>query len=103
MAEGAFEYLKKNKFDDFGAMLDYGWRLKKSLSNNISSPEIDEMYEEGLKAGALGGKILGAGGGGYMLFYVPQGNWNFYDTMKNKYGRPMNFSFSFEGSTAVRI
>ena len=52
-------------------MLDEGWRLKRQLSDKISSPEIDGMYDLAIAAGALGGKVLGAGGGGFMLFYVP--------------------------------
>lgn len=57
--------------DDFGRMLDRGWRLKRSLSNRISTGEIDAIYEAARTAGALGGKLLGAGGGGFILFYVP--------------------------------
>jgi D-glycero-alpha-D-manno-heptose-7-phosphate kinase len=57
--------------DDFGRLLDEAWRLKKSLSDKVSNEQIDSIYEAGRKAGALGGKILGAGGGGFVLFYVP--------------------------------
>ena len=57
--------------DDFGRLLNESWRIKRSLTNKITSPSIDEIYEAGLSAGALGGKLLGAGGGGFMLFYVP--------------------------------
>jgi len=62
---------KKKSTDDFGCVLHEGWKIKKSLANGISNPEIDELYEKALKAGALGGKILGAGGGGFLLLYVP--------------------------------
>lgn len=58
--------------DSFGKLLHENWELKKSLSNNVSSSQIDLIYEKGLKNGALGGKILGAGGGGFFLFYVPK-------------------------------
>lgn len=54
----------------FGKLLHHGWELKRSLSNKISNSIIDEIYEVGLKAGATGGKLLGAGNGGFMLFYV---------------------------------
>ena len=57
--------------DDFGKLLHEGWQLKRSLTGKITTPEIDEIYEAGRSAGALGGKLLGAGGGGFMLFYVP--------------------------------
>lgn len=54
----------------FGELLDFSWRLKKSLSNDISTRYIDSLYEKAKIAGAAGGKILGAGGGGFLLFYV---------------------------------
>lgn len=57
--------------DDFGLLLHEAWKLKRSLSSNVTTPEIDEMYAKALKAGALGGKVCGAGGGGFFLFYVP--------------------------------
>lgn len=56
--------------DDFGRLLDTTWRLKRQTGSKISSNSIDELYEKGIKAGALGGKLLGAGGGGFLLFYV---------------------------------
>jgi D-glycero-alpha-D-manno-heptose-7-phosphate kinase len=57
--------------DDFGRLMHESWTIKKSLTNKISNAGIDEIYQAGLDAGALGGKLLGAGGGGFMLFYVP--------------------------------
>jgi D-glycero-alpha-D-manno-heptose-7-phosphate kinase len=57
--------------DEFGRLLHLGWQLKRSLTQRISNSSIDEIYEAGLSAGALGGKLLGAGGGGFMLFFVP--------------------------------
>lgn len=57
--------------DDFGKLLHEGWKIKRSLTQKITNSRIDEIYEAGLCAGALGGKLLGAGGGGFMLFYVP--------------------------------
>ena len=56
----------------FGKMLHNGWKLKKALANGISNDKIDEYYERALDAGAVGGKILGAGGGGFLLLYCPQ-------------------------------
>jgi D-glycero-alpha-D-manno-heptose-7-phosphate kinase len=57
--------------DDFGRLLHEGWQIKKRLTQKITTSSIDEIYEAGLSAGALGGKLLGAGGGGFMLFFVP--------------------------------
>jgi D-glycero-alpha-D-manno-heptose-7-phosphate kinase len=56
---------------EFGKMLHESWKLKRTLTQNITNSSIDEIYEAGLSAGALGGKLLGAGGGGFMLFFVP--------------------------------
>lgn len=57
--------------DDFGRLLHESWQIKRSLTGKITNPEIDQIYNEGRSAGALGGKLLGAGGGGFMLFFVP--------------------------------
>jgi D-glycero-alpha-D-manno-heptose-7-phosphate kinase len=57
--------------DEFGRLLHHSWQIKRTLTQKISNPIIDEIYEAGLSAGALGGKLLGAGGGGFMLFFVP--------------------------------
>jgi D-glycero-alpha-D-manno-heptose-7-phosphate kinase len=56
---------------DFGRLLHEAWQVKRTLTDKIASPRIDEIYEAGRSAGALGGKLLGAGGGGFMLFFVP--------------------------------
>jgi D-glycero-alpha-D-manno-heptose-7-phosphate kinase len=72
LAYEALKYIEAGKFDDFGRLLDKGWRLKSSLTDKISNQEIDQMYQIGLDAGALGGKITGAGGGGFLLLYCPR-------------------------------
>jgi D-glycero-alpha-D-manno-heptose-7-phosphate kinase len=59
------------RIGEFGSLLHEGWNLKKTLTNKITNPLIDEIYESGREAGAIGGKLLGAGGGGFMLFFVP--------------------------------
>ena len=56
--------------DEFGELLNETWKLKKGTGNSISTGRIDELYDKGIKAGALGGKLLGAGGGGFLVFYV---------------------------------
>ena len=61
---------KTKDLDDFGRLLDHTWRLKKQTGSKISTGSIDEYYDRGIKAGALGGKLLGAGGGGFLVFYV---------------------------------
>ena len=63
---------KDSDLDDFGRMLDLTWKLKRGSSKVVSTDEIDILYEKGIKAGALGGKLLGAGGGGFLIFYVPE-------------------------------
>lgn len=61
---------KKNDLDDFGRLLDKTWKLKRQTGGSVSTNSIDDLYEKGIEAGALGGKLLGAGGGGFLLFYV---------------------------------
>lgn len=61
---------KHSDLDEFGRLLDVTWRLKRQTGGAISTGSIDELYDIGLKAGALGGKLLGAGGGGFLVFYV---------------------------------
>lgn len=68
--EGERILVSGSDLDDFGRLLDYTWKLKRALSDRISTEEIDELYASAIKAGALGGKILGAGSGGFMLLYV---------------------------------
>lgn len=63
--------LLKGNLHNFGRLLDIGWENKKKMSSKISNPQIDMLYGEAKKAGALGGKLLGAGGGGYLLVYCP--------------------------------
>jgi D-glycero-alpha-D-manno-heptose-7-phosphate kinase len=71
MVDGAIGILNgEGGFDDFGKMLHESWLIKKSLSAQVSTGNIDDIYDRALKNGALGGKLLGAGGGGFILFYV---------------------------------
>ena len=62
--------LNQGKIDDFGKLLNSAWKTKKKLSSSISNTKIDSLYEYAIKKGALGGKLLGAGGGGFFLFYM---------------------------------
>ena len=63
---------KTADLDDFGRLLGEEWKLKRGTSEKVSTSDLDIIYEKAIKAGALGGKLLGAGGGGFMLFYVPE-------------------------------
>lgn len=63
----------KDNLDEFGRLLDYTWKLKRKVAKGISTDSIDELYARALQAGAIGGKLLGAGGGGFLLFYVEEG------------------------------
>lgn len=64
----------KSDLDDFGRLLDHTWKLKRQTGSKISTNSIDDLYEKGINAGALGGKLLGAGGGGFLVFYVTPDN-----------------------------
>jgi D-glycero-alpha-D-manno-heptose-7-phosphate kinase len=61
---------KHENFSDFGKLLDKSWKIKRNLTSKISTPLIDQIYETAMRSGAKGGKILGAGGGGFILFFV---------------------------------
>ena len=104
MAREAVYLLKKDKLEDFGSLLHESWQVKKSLSSGISDPDIDEMYELGLKSGALGGKLLGAGGGGYMLFYVPFGRRHKLREAMLKAGYDQfSFKFNYSGTRTTAV
>lgn len=66
------EAFQNNSVDTLGEILDEGWAVKRTLASGISSPAIDEYYDRAKKLGAAGGKLLGAGGGGFLLLYVPE-------------------------------
>jgi len=86
--------------DEFGRLLHESWQIKRSLTQRITNASIDAIYEAGLSAGALGGKLLGAGGGGFMLFFVPpERRQNLRERLKKLLCVP--FSFSNRGSNVV--
>ena len=86
----------------FGELLHETWQLKRSLSGKVTNPQVDEMYREALAAGALGGKITGAGGGGFMLFFVPPAH---QAALKEKFERLIYvpFKFEFHGSQIIFV
>jgi len=72
MVDHAVDILNSSRnIHEFGKLLHESWQIKKKLSNKISNSDIDSMYDKAVKSGALGGKLLGAGGGGFMLLFVP--------------------------------
>jgi D-glycero-alpha-D-manno-heptose-7-phosphate kinase len=94
--------LIKKDLTHFGEMLDYSWQLKKEVSDDISNLEINEMYEEAKLCGAKGGKILGAGGGGFMMLFADSYAQN---KIKQKFynNKPFNFKFDFDGASVAKI
>lgn len=90
---------KEIDLDNFGRLLDITWRLKKNTGSAVSTSSIDELYEKGMSAGALGGKLLGAGGGGFLVFYVQPENQN---SVRKAMNELMYIPFKFEnGGTRV--
>ena len=86
--------------DGFGRLLDHTWRLKRQTGKAVSTDSIDELYQKGISAGALGGKLLGAGGGGFLIFYVqPEFRSSVLEAMQNL----MYIPFAFETSGAQVI
>ena len=94
--------LIKDNIDALGPILHAGWEHKRKLANGITNSLIDESYEKAIVAGATGGKLLGAGGGGFLLFYVPEHRHN---AVKNALStlRYMQFGFSRVGSTVIYV
>lgn len=90
---------KHTDLDDFGRLLDYTWKLKRQTGAKISTSNIDELYAKGIATGALGGKLLGAGGGGFLLFYVqPERQAAVKEAMKDLLHVPFQFE---EGGSRV--
>jgi len=99
--EGYKILISKNRdLREFGELLSENWKLKKTLSVKISMPEIDEMYEIAIKNGAIGGKLLGAGGGGFIVFYVEPENKLKVEIALKKYLH-VPFKFDFDGSRII--
>lgn len=84
---------KTKNLDEFGRLLHYTWQLKRGISRGISSDTIDALYQKAMSEGALGGKLLGAGGGGFLLFYAPQ---ELHSRIKKELSRLLYIPFTFE-------
>ena len=96
------EELQKNNVDAMGEMLHENWMLKKSLASGISNPLIDETYQKAVGAGALGGKLLGAGGAGFMIFYVKPDKQEAVRTTLSHL-REMDFEMDNSGASIIHI
>ncbi len=96
------ENLAKGNIDCVGSELDRTWKIKKDLAGGITNQEIDEMYNKALASGAIGGKILGAGGGGFMLLYVPKDKQNSVRNGLNNY-REVPFRIDYQGSRIIFV
>ncbi len=101
LVSDAFELLNSRQdIKDFGKLLNESWQIKRTLSSTVSNPKIDELYKRALSVGALGGKLLGAGGGGFFLLFVPPAH-------QAKVRREFNkliyvpFKFEYEGSQII--
>ena len=93
------KYLEKGKVNILGELFHTHWEIKKNRSGKMSDPFIDECYELARKNGALGGKLIGAGGGGFLMFYCQNSDKpRLYDAMKKKGLRSIRFHFDFEGA-----
>lgn len=91
--------VQKGFTPDFAKMLDEAWQKKKSITSGISNPEIDELYQKAISAGAAGGKLLGAGGGGFILLYCDE---PYQPAVREALGlRELDFEISLNGSRVV--
>ena len=95
------EAMEAGNIDEVGKKFDAHWQYKKKISTKMSSPGFDKIYAAAMANGALGGKISGAGGGGFFTFYVPEDQQRFRDTMKQFGLREIRYRFDFEGSKAL--
>jgi D-glycero-alpha-D-manno-heptose-7-phosphate kinase len=94
------EAILKGELDSIGEILDFGWQNKKQMAAGITNPWIDEIYATAMQNGATGGKISGAGGGGFMIFYCP-GNTrnNVIEALKKFGGESKRYEFTTQGLT----
>ena len=94
--------MENDNIDFVGTALHENWLIKKSLASGISNPKFDEWYDKAIQNGAIGGKILGAGGSGFFLFYVPEEKQdNFRKEMKEL--PEMEFKFDHQGTTVIFV
>jgi D-glycero-alpha-D-manno-heptose-7-phosphate kinase len=93
------EAILKGKFDDIGEILNYGWKHKKAIASGITNSMIDEIYETALASGATGGKVSGAGGGGFIMLYCPKNTrYKVIDSLQRFGGEFRRFKFEKHGN-----
>jgi D-glycero-alpha-D-manno-heptose-7-phosphate kinase len=98
------EAILKNRLDEVGELLDFGWQYKKKMAEGITNPLIEEIYETAKKAGALGGKISGAGGGGFMVLYCPNNTrYRVIEALQKFGGEFRRYQFTNTGVETWRI
>ena len=96
-----YEAISKGHLRQFGELLDVHWQSKKRLSAGITNPQIDALYALARKNGAIGGKISGAGGGGFLMLYCEEGKARLREAMHSVGLRELKFRIDFEGSKVV--
>ena len=94
------KHIEDGNFDSLGQIMREAWEIKKSLVSEISNDSIDEMFQKAINAGAIGGKICGAGGGGFLLLYVPRDKQNSVRTALKGY-RELPFMLDKYGTRIV--
>jgi D-glycero-alpha-D-manno-heptose-7-phosphate kinase len=98
------EALLKGRLNDIGEILDFGFQQKRQMAEGISNPLMEDIYEAAKKAGATGGKVSGAGGGGFMIFYCPANTkYKVIESLANFGGRHRNYQFVEHGLTTWTI
>lgn len=96
------DILEKGNLEAYGELLHEHWTNKRKLASNMTDSVIDEHYEAARKAGAIGGKLMGAGGGGFFMFYVrPQERRRVFEALEGRGLRPLRFRFDFDGARIV--
>lgn len=98
------EAILKGDIDQIGSVLDFGWQFKKQIASGITNHLIDSIYEEAIKSGATGGKVSGAGGGGFMFFYCPNNSrYKVIDSLSKFGGTSHRYEFTSAGLTTWTI
>lgn len=95
------EYIEEGDLTSFGLLLDQHWQHKKKLSSRVTSPHLDALYQLAKENGALGGKISGAGGGGFFIFYTERDHQKLRNSLRAAGLREMRYRFDFEGTKAL--
>jgi D-glycero-alpha-D-manno-heptose-7-phosphate kinase len=96
--------LLRGRLMEFGELLHESWMQKRQIASQIANPEIDNLYEEARKHGAVGGKLLGAGGGGYLLLFAPFTRKHIiHERLEAVGGQPIDFNFDHHGAVTWRV